>query len=96
MVGKLGSVKTVPYADKVGFMVKVRFAGAIPRARWLDVGFWLPRRIESPRFHRVETISTGAHVHLVRVTEASQLDRELRGWLKEAHAVGRGVTSPRS
>ncbi len=89
MVEKLGPVRVLPYADKVGFMVKVRFAGAIPRKRWLDVGFWLPRRIESPRVRRVETLSPEAHVHLVRLTDPSELDREFAGWLREAYAVGR-------
>jgi hypothetical protein len=37
-------VRLIAYHDRVGFMVKVRFAGATPRRGWLDVGFWLTRR----------------------------------------------------
>lgn len=88
MVEACGPVKLLPYRDKVGFMVRVRFAGAFPRTRWLEIGLWLPRRIEHPRFSRIETIYPKAHVHRLRVTEPSQLDRELAGWLKEAYAVG--------
>jgi hypothetical protein len=69
-------------------MVRVRFAGAAPRSQWLDVSFWLPRRLESPRFRRVETLLPNAHVHWLRVKEASDLDEELARWLREAYDVG--------
>jgi hypothetical protein len=83
-----GPVTAVAYGDHVGFMVKVRFAGAWPRSRWLDVGFWLPRRIESPRFRKIETILINAHVHRLRVTKPEDLDVELAGWIREAYRIG--------
>lgn len=89
MVESSGPVKTLAYRDHIGFMVRVRFAGAFPKRDWLDVGFWLPRRVDDPRFHHVETIYPNAHVHRVRITELSQLDSQIQGWLKEAYAVGR-------
>ncbi len=88
MVKACGPVKRLVYRDKVGFMVRVRFAGAVPRSRWLDVGFWLPRRLDSPRLRRVETLYPNAHVHSLRLTRPSQLDAQLAGWIKEAYAVG--------
>jgi hypothetical protein len=88
LVEACGPVKMLPYRDKVGFMVRVRFAGAVPRTRWLDVGFWLPRRIEHPRFHKIETIYPNAHVHLLRITEPEQIDGQLARWVREAYAVG--------
>ena len=84
----MGPVKLVPYAGHVGFMVRVRFAGASRRSNWLDVGFWLPRRLESLRFRRVETLLPNAHVHWLRVSEAADLDDELTRWLREAYEVG--------
>jgi hypothetical protein len=89
MVERLGPVKLLPYRHKIGFMVRVRFAGAVPKKEWLEVGFWLPRRVSSPRFRRVETITPRAHVHLLRISHPSELDREVGGWLREAYAVGR-------
>jgi hypothetical protein len=65
-------------------MVRVRFAGAIPKKEWLDIGFWLPRRIDHPRFHKIETIYPNAHVHLVGVRAPEQQDRQLAAWLREA------------
>jgi hypothetical protein len=88
MVQRCGPAKVLPYRDKVGYMVRVRFAGAIPAARWLDIGFWLPRRIESPRFRKIETIYPNAHTHLLRITDVAELDAEVAGWLAEAYEVG--------
>jgi hypothetical protein len=89
MVEGCGPVTVVPYRDRVAFMVDVRFAQASPRRRWLEVGFWLTRRVESPRLWKVETIYPYAHVHALRVTAAEQLDGEMAGWVREAYAVGR-------
>jgi len=89
LVEDCGPVKAVAYRDRVSFMVRVRFAGAVPRQRWLDVGLWLPRRIEYLRFHRIETLTPTAHVHLLRITDAAQLDGQVAAWVKEAYAVGR-------
>ena len=69
-------------------MVRVRFASAVPRRRWLDVVFWTPRRLEDSRFHKVETLKPDVRVHLVRVTEPTQLDAQLESWLRESYAVG--------
>jgi hypothetical protein len=88
MVEACGPVKMLPYGDKVGFMVRVRFAGAVPRNRWLELGFWLPRRVENPRFHKIETIYPNAHVHRMRITEPRELDQEVAAWIREAYAVG--------
>jgi hypothetical protein len=100
VVESFGAVRLVPYRDHVAFMVRVRFAGATPRRRWLDVGFWLTRRVDSPRMHKVETLTPYTHIHTVRLTPSDHIDDELTGWLREAHAVGRQehlqVSRPRS
>jgi hypothetical protein len=89
MVESCGPVTVQPYRRRIGFMVRVRFAGAVPKANWLDVGFWLPRRLAHPRFRKVETILPNAHLHVVRITRPEQLDRQLAAWIKQAYAVGR-------
>ncbi|MFN8179942.1 MAG: YdeI/OmpD-associated family protein [bacterium] len=88
MVESLGPVTLVPYHNRVGFMVRVRFAGAIPMKRWLEVGFWLPRRIDHPRMYKIETLYPDVHIHRLRVTRKDELDDELLEWLREAYAVG--------
>ncbi|MEJ1195289.1 DUF1905 domain-containing protein [Pseudarthrobacter sp. CCNWLW207] len=87
-VEAMGPVTLVPYRDRMAFMVRVRFAGAKPAKRWLDVDFWLTRRIESPRFRKVETLTPYTHIYTVRVTNRAAVDDELAGWLREAYEVG--------
>ncbi len=88
MVESVGPVHVQAYRDSVAFLVRVRFLGVTPRKTWLDLGFWFPRRIESPRFRKVETLTPTDHVHLLRVTEAEQLDEEVMEWIREGYAVG--------
>jgi len=88
VVETCGPVKILPYRDKVGFMVRVRFAAVFPKRDRIDVGFWLPRRIDHPRFYKVETLTPTVHLYTLRVTEPGQIDRQLARWLKAAYAVG--------
>ncbi len=88
MISAMGPVKVIAYRDKVSFMVRVRFAGVVPRRDWLDVVFWTSRRIDDERFHKIETLKPDVHLHLLRVTDASQLDDEVASWLRESYAVG--------
>ena len=89
MVEACGPVKVLAYRDRAGFMVRVRFAGAVPNARWLDIGLWLPRRVEHSRFRKIETIYPEVHTHVLRITRPEELDDVVAGWVKEAYAVGR-------
>lgn len=88
LIESIGPVHVQAYRDKIAFLVRVRFAGAMPKKKWLDVGFWLPRRVEHERLFKVETLTPTDHVHLLRLTEPTHLDEQLESWLREAYAVG--------
>ena len=64
------------------------FAQVTPRKRWLDGHLVLARRLDHPRFRKVQTFSPRNHLHVFRLTQLSDLDRELRGWLEVAYRVG--------
>jgi len=70
-------------------MVRVRFA-RVQRVsdRGMTCGFWLERRIRSPRFKKVEHIPKGNRIYTLRITSPDELDDELLGWLREAYDVG--------
>jgi hypothetical protein len=74
---------------RIAFQVRVRFAG-VARLRRNDLvaGFWLKRRIESPRFTRVELIPPGNWVYQFVIRSPDDLDSEARRWLEEAYRVG--------
>ena len=68
MVESVGPVHVQAYRDHVAFLVRVRFISATPKKRWLDIGFWFPRRLENPRFRKVETLTPVDHIHILRIT----------------------------
>ena len=88
IVESFGPVTVVPYHNRVAFMARVRFAGGEPTKRWLELRFWLDRRIDSPRFHKVETITTRAHIYWIRIEQLADYDAEVIAWLRAAYDVG--------
>jgi hypothetical protein len=88
LVRACGPVHMIPQKTRVVFQVRMRFAGAIPRKSSLICHFILPRKIESRRFHKIETFSPRCHAHYLRVAEKADLDRNVLNWLKDAYRVG--------
>jgi hypothetical protein len=66
------------------------FGGSLrtPRARWIDGHVVLARRLEHPRFRRIESLSARSHVHHIRLVTVADVDAELGAWLREAYEVG--------
>jgi hypothetical protein len=89
MVDERGPTTMIVYRDRVGFMVKVRFGGATPRRDHLEIGFWFTERDANPRFWKVETISTNAHVHRAKIRALAELDEDVRRWIDHAYRIGR-------
>jgi hypothetical protein len=87
-IERLGPVTILPERTRIAFQVRMSFAVAMPKQGWLDGHLVLARRIEHPRFRRVETFSPRNHLHAFRLTGPEEIDAELRGWLAEAYSVG--------
>jgi hypothetical protein len=83
-----GLVRVLPEKTRIAFQVRMSFAQATPRARWIDAHVVLARRLEHERFRRIETISARNHVHHFRLTSVAEVDEQLAEWLREAYAVG--------
>lgn len=49
----------------------------------------LARRLEHPRFTKIESISPRNHVHHFILRDAAEVDAGLDACLREAHAVGK-------
>jgi hypothetical protein len=48
----------------------------------------LARRLENPRFTKVEYVSRRNHVHSFSFHSQAELDREVLAWVREAYQVG--------
>jgi hypothetical protein len=84
-IAACGPYEAAPAKTRVAFMVKVRFA-SVNRVGdgFLDVHLVVPREIASTRFRRVERVGA-VWVHHLRIERRADLDRELRGWIREAY-----------
>lgn len=83
-----GPVTVLPEKTRIAFQARMSFAVAMPRRAWLDGHLVLARRVESPLFRRIDTLSPRNHVHHFRLHTAGDLTPELDALLREAYAVG--------
>jgi hypothetical protein len=88
LVTSLGPVRVLPEGTRIAFQVRMSFAAASLRRRWVDAHVVLARRLESPRFRRIESVSPRNHVHHVRLASPAEVDEEVAAWLAEAYEVG--------
>ncbi|WP_457950341.1 DUF5655 domain-containing protein [Pseudarthrobacter sp. alpha12b] len=51
------------------------------------LSFTLPRNLDSPRFKQIVHPSAGTWMHHLELTDSSQLDAEVRGWMLEAYGA---------
>jgi hypothetical protein len=87
-IRRCGPVIVLPEKTRIAFQVRMSFAQVTPRSRWLDGHVVLARRLEHPRFRRIDTISRRNHVHHFRFAAVSEVDAEAERWFREAYAVG--------
>ena len=84
-----GAVLIAPAKTRVGFQRHMIFAAVNKLSNGLlDAHVVLRRRLENPRFRRIESLYERAHVHHFRITSLDQLDEEVLEWLREAHRLG--------
>ena len=88
VVRELGPVMVLPEKTRIALHVRMSFAAFMPRRRWLNGHLVLARRVDSPRFLRVETFSPRNVLHAFRLTSPAEVDAEFTAWLTEAYRVG--------
>jgi len=88
MIKKCGPVKVLPEKTRIAFQVRMSFIAVQVRRNYLIGHFVFARRLENPRFTRVETFSPRNHLHAFRLNSMAELDDEFAAWVREAYAVG--------
>ena len=89
LVRSCGPVTVYAQKTRIVFQARARFTGVLVRRGWLEGAVWLKRRLDSPRFHRVERITPRDFVHYFRLQEPADFDAELSALVREAYRVGR-------
>ncbi len=87
-IERCGPVIVLPEKTRIAFQTRMSFAQVTPRTKWLDGHVVLARRLEHPRFRKIETISRRNHVHHFRLTTLADIDAEFESFVSEAYAVG--------
>ena len=88
LIKKNGPVRVLPEKTRIAFQVRMSFIAVQVRRDYLIGHFVFDRRVEHPRFLRVETFSPRNHLHAFRLNNLSDLDDEFAAWIREAYAVG--------
>jgi hypothetical protein len=85
----VGEVSLAPVKTRVGIQARMIFASINRLSEaGLDAHVVFARRVEHPRFYKVESFSPRNHVHHFRIERPSDVDAEIIKWLREAYAVG--------
>jgi len=85
-----GPVTIVSSKTRIALMDRVRFASVMPRKAYLRCGVWLGRPVESERVVRLDRYGERVWYAFFELREPADIDDEVRGWLAEAVAIGRG------
>lgn len=88
LVKRCGPVRVVPEKTRIAFQVRMSFAAVSLRRDRIVGHVVLARRLENPRFIKIESISPRNHVHFFRFYSHDELDLEVLAWLREAYCVG--------
>ena len=83
-----GPVTVYAQKTRIVCMVRVRFAGAQVRSRWLDAGLWLKRRASHPALRRVDFLPPHDYLHYFRLRSGADLDAAFAALTREAYAIG--------
>ena len=83
-----GRVTAYAQKSRIVIMARVRFAGAVVHASYLDGALWLRRRVEHPRLQRVEDFGRLGFGHHFRLERPADVDSALEALMREAYRVG--------
>ncbi|MFZ1219424.1 MAG: DUF5655 domain-containing protein [Chthoniobacterales bacterium] len=83
-----GPVIVLAEKTRIAFQVRMSFAAFVIRRNWVDGHVVLARRLENPRFRRLQTFSPRNHLHAFRLEHIDEIDDEVAAWFAEAYRVG--------
>jgi len=88
LAARCGPVRVLPEKTRIAFQVRMSFAAVTLRRDSLVGHVVLARRLEHPRFTRIQRISPRNQVHCFRLRVLDEVDDEVLAWLEEAYRVG--------
>lgn len=87
VVSKLGPFAIEPKKTSIHLVNGTTFAGVHPRVKWLDLTIRTEAALKSPRLRAQEQVSRNRWHQDVRLIGPTNVDAELRAWLREAYKL---------
>ncbi|NIW94677.1 MAG: hypothetical protein GWN20_17855 [Phycisphaerae bacterium] len=87
MVREFGNVKEEPKQTCIHWVYAKAFLGVFIRKNYLNVRFRVDAKLVSPKFTKTEQISKNRFLHTIKLESVEDIDEDLKGWLKRAHAL---------
>ena len=88
LVKKNGPVRVIPQKTRIAIQTRMRFAAVTPQRSALKGHLVLARRHETAGFVRIDSYSSGSHVHVFRLRSHDDLCPPLTDLIADAYAVG--------
>jgi hypothetical protein len=86
---KFGPVAEEAKKTSIHLLNVTAFAGVATRKHAIVLTLKSDRELSSPRIHRSERASANRFHHEVKLTSPSEVDTELKRWLKDAYSLSR-------
>jgi hypothetical protein len=83
-----GPVTVSVSKTRIEFMTRARFTGAVVRRDYIKSALWLKRRVDWPRFTKIEHYGRNDWGHHFEIRDESDIDDELMALVREARLVG--------
>jgi hypothetical protein len=65
-----------------------------PKQKYLELCFFLRRRLEAPQVRRVDQASKSKFYHLIRLTHRDEVEPPITNWLQEAYTLSNELSKP--
>jgi hypothetical protein len=88
VVRQNGPVRLHPTKTRIGLIARMTFGAATPAGDGLRAHLILRRRVELPRFKKIEQYGPRCFGHYFQIRSADDLDAELAALVAEAYRVG--------
>lgn len=89
-VAKFGTVKADAKKTSIHLVAKTGFAGVHPRKSAILLNIRSTAPIKSKRIRKVERVSANRYHNELLIGSPLEVDAELVGWLRAAHALSAG------
>lgn len=83
-----GPVQVAPTRTGINLLSATSLGSLSLRRDYANLGLVFTHRIENPRLQLLYKLSAQSFAYRVRVGSAGEVDRELKGWIREAYETG--------